>query len=114
MAQSIKNVTILTRIYPVFVIFLWAVGKHGLDSGLDFGLHFGLDFGLESRFRPTGYIFSFGREGGWGWERGIVLYRLYSSLLLVVFVLCLSFLVWVGGLDWSLCLTHGRHVSLES
>ena len=49
------------------------------------------------------------------WERGVVLYMLlYSSLLLVGFVLCLSFLVWVGGLDWSLCLTQGRHVSLES
>ena len=44
----------------------------------------------------------------------VVLYRVYSSLLLVGFVLRLSFLVWVGGLDWSLCLTHGRHVSLES
>ena len=34
------------------------------------------------------------------------------NLLFVGFVLCLSFLAWVGGLDWSLCLTHGRHVSL--
>ena len=52
---------------------------------------------------------------GGRWEGGEVLYRLlYSSLLFVGFVLCLSFLVWVGGLDWSLCLTHGRHVSLES
>ena len=50
--------------------------------------------------------------GGGG--KGVVLYRLYSSLFFVGFVLCLSFLVSVGGLDWSLCLTHGRHVSLES
>ena len=50
----------------------------------------------------------------WGGKRGVVYYRLHSSLLFVGFVLCLSFLVWVGGLDWSLCLTHGRHVSLES
>ena len=50
-----------------------------------------------------------------GMGKGVVLYMLlYSSLLLVGFVLCLSFLVWVGDLDWSLCLTHGRHVSLES
>ena len=60
---------------------------------------------------PTGYIFSFGAKGG---GRRVVLYRLYSSLLFVGFFLFLSFLVWVGGLDWSLCLTHGRHVSLES
>ena len=51
--------------------------------------------------------------GGWG-GKGVVLFRLYSSLFFVGFVLCLSFLVSVGGLDWSLCLTHGRHVSLES
>ena len=49
-------------------------------------------------------------EGG----REVVLYRLYSSLLFVGFVLCLSFLVLVGALDWSLCLTHDRHLSLES
>ena len=67
-----------------------------------------------STFPQQAIFFPLGGRGGWGWERGIVLYRLYSSLLLVVFVLCLSFLVWVGGLDWSLCLTHGRHVSLES
>ena len=63
----------------------------------------------KSRFQPFPnglYFFLWGRE--------VVLYRLYSSLLFVGFVLCLSFLVWVGGLDWSLCLTHGRHVSLES
>ena len=50
--------------------------------------------------------------GGAG--KGVVLYRLYSSLFFFGFVLCLSFLVSVGGLDRSLCLTHGRHVSLES
>ena len=58
---------------------------------------------------PQQAIFFPLRGGG-----GVVLYRLYFSLLFVGFVLCLSFLVWVGGLDWSLCLTHGRHVSLES
>ena len=39
--------------------------------------------------------------------------NIYFYLLFVGFVLCLSFLVLVGGLDWSLCLTHGRHVSLD-
>ena len=65
------------------------------------------------RFQPFPnrlYFFIWGGGGG----RRVVLYRLYSSLLFVGFVLFLSFLVWVGGLDWSLCLTHGRHVSLES
>ena len=42
----------------------------------------------------------FFRLGGGG--RRVVLYRLYFS-----FSLCLV-------LDWSLCLTHGHHVSLES
>ena len=57
-------------------------------------------------------FFSFGGRGG-GEE--VLLYRLlYFSLLFVGLVLCLSLLVWVGGLDWSLCLTQGRHVSLES
>ena len=59
-----------------------------------------------STFPQQPIFFPLGRGG-----RGVVLYRLYSSLLFVGFVLCLSFLVWVGGLDWSLCLTHGRHVS---
>ena len=44
-----------------------------------------------------------GGKGGWHY---------IDFTLLVLFYL--SFLVWVGGLDWSLCLTHGRHVSLES
>ena len=35
--------------------------------------------------------------GGGGGGREVVLYRLYSSLLFVGFVLCLSFLVWVGA-----------------
>ena len=53
--------------------------------------------------------------GGGGGGKGVLLYRLlYFSLLFVGLVLCLSLLVWVGGLDWSLCLTQGRHVSLES
>ena len=64
-----------------------------------------------STFPQQAIFFSFFGEGV---GKGEVLYRLYSSLLFVGFVLCLSFLVWVGGLVWSLCLTHGRHVSLES
>ena len=32
-----------------------------------------------------------------GWGKGVVLYRLYSSLFFVGFVLCLSFLVSVGA-----------------
>ena len=84
-----------------------------------------LNMELENRFIPIAsfagstspqqaIFFPLGGGGG-GWERGVVLYRLlYSSLLFVGLVLCLSLLVWVGGLDWSLCLTQGRHVSLES
>ena len=81
-----------------------------------------LNMELENRFiliagfagstSPQQAIF-FPLGGGVG--KGVVLYRLlYSSLLFVGLVLCLSLLVWVGGLDWSLCLTQGRHVSQES
>ena len=89
-----------------------------LDWTLDWtGLVFlgGLFF-KKSRFQPfpNRLYFFLWVGGGERGEREVVLYRLYSSLLLVGFVLCLSFLVWVGGLDWSLCLTHGRHVSLKS
>ena len=38
-----------------------------------------------------------GGGGGGGGGKGEVLYRLYSSLLFVGFVLCLSFLVCLGG-----------------
>ena len=64
-----------------------------------------------STFPQRAIFFPLGRRVGRG---GGGSRFLYSSLLFVGFVLCLSFLVWVGGLDWSLCLTHGRHVSLES
>ena len=58
-----------------------------------------------STFRQKAIFFHLGggEKGGWHY---------IDFPLLVLF--CLSFLVWVGGLDWSLCLTHGRHVSLES
>ena len=51
-------------------------------------------------FPQQAILFSFWK----GLGGGIVLYRLYSSLLFSGFVLCLSVLVWV---------THGRHVSLD-
>ena len=46
-----------------------------------------------STFSQQAIFFHLGRGGG----EGVVLYKLYSSLLFVG--LCLSFLVWVGGLD---------------
>ena len=49
-----------------------------------------------STFPQQAIFFPLGAGGGGGWERGLVLYRLNSSLLFVGFVLCLSFLVWVG------------------
>ena len=56
-----------------------------------------------STFRLIIFHLGGGGKGGWHY---------IDFTLLVLFYL--SFLVWVGGLDWSLCLTHGRHVSLES
>ena len=101
----------------------WTLDWIGLESGLDLtGLFLeGVTFlggrsgcsifsNLQNdrvfNLSPKGYIFSFGggvEKGGWHY---------IDFTLLVLFYL--SFLVWVGGLDWSLCLTHGRHVSLES
>ena len=49
----------------------------------------------KSRFQPFPNRLYFFFWGGGGTE--VVLYRLYSSLLFVGFVLCLSFLVWVGA-----------------
>ena len=46
-----------------------------------------------STFPQQAIFFPFPFEGEGGWERGLVLYRLYSSLLFVGFVLCVSFLV---------------------
>ena len=78
-------------------------------TGLDFFFRGGNFFGGEggwgciifsslkknrvSNLSPTGYIFSFVEGGG----------KDFIFLLVCVLVL-----------DWSLCLTHGRHVSLES
>ena len=102
----------------------WTGLSTGLDSGVIFFFRVGAGVVLFfsslqkitfSTFPQQAIFFPF-FAGGWGGGvgKGIVLYRLYSSLLFVGCVLCLSFLVLVGGLDWSLCLTHGRHVSLES
>ena len=60
-----------------------------------------------STFRQKAIFFHL---GGGGVEKGG--WHYIDFTLLVLFYL--SFLVWVGGLDWSLCLTHSRHVSLES
>ena len=58
-----------------------------------------------STFRQKAIFFHLGGGEKRGWH--------YIDFPLLV-LFCLSLLVWVGGLDWSLCLTHGRHVSLES
>ena len=51
---------------------------------------------------------------GLDWTGGSIIIIDFTLLFFVGFVLCLSFLFWVESLDWSLCLTHGRHVSLQS
>ena len=88
---------------------MWPDGKSGLDSGLDWTGFLGGSFFFRvggvvlfflvcknitfSTFPQQAIFFPFPFEGEGGWERGLVLYRLYSSLLFVGFVLCVSFLV---------------------
>ena len=119
------RVLYLSQLLYGISVKIWPAGKVGLVSGLDWTFYEGnfffflgggaLFFLVCKKNQPfPNRLYFFHLGGGGEGRKGVVLYRLYSSLLFVGFVLCLSFLVWEGGLDWSLCMTHGRHVSLES